>query len=112
MIDDFARRLKRLRKEKRITQEELGYRMEVGRSTVANWENGIRCPSPVTMRKLAVFFNVSSDYLYGRTMERRNVVASPTSEMDFTKLNADGMRMIAEIYRLLVKDDRYRAEEN
>lgn len=110
MIDNFGNRIKTLRRERGLTQEELGYRMEVGRSAVANWERGTRCPSPITMRKLAVFFNVSSDYLYGRTDERRNTVTSPTSEIDLSKLNIDGIKMLVEIYKLLASNEKYKAQ--
>lgn len=112
MIDDFARRLKRLRREAGLTQEELGLKLEVGRSAVANWERGIRCPSPLTIRRLAVLFNVSSDYLYCRTPERRNIRISPVEIIDLTKLNADGMRMMAEFYRLIANDEKYRADNS
>ena len=58
MIDTFAHRLRQLRKEKGITQESLGYIAGVNRSAVANWEKGIRCPSPIVLRNLAIYFNV------------------------------------------------------
>ncbi|MGN0150080.1 MAG: helix-turn-helix domain-containing protein [Clostridia bacterium] len=110
MIDTFAHRLRQLRKEKGITQESLGYIAGVNRSAVANWEKGIRCPSPMVLRNLAIYFNVSSDYLYGRTNERRQVIVSPASEIDLSKLNADGMKMLAEFYRFLINDSKYRAD--
>lgn len=110
MLDTFARRLKALRREKDVTQEALGYEMGVRRSTIANWEKGIRCPSPMMLRKLAIYFNVSSDYLYGRTNYRRQIVISPVSEVDLSKLNYDGMKMLAEFYRFLISDAKYRAD--
>lgn len=107
MIDNFAGRLRMLRREARLTQEELGNRLDVGRSAVANWERGTRNPSPMIMRSLAVIFGVSSDYLYGRTPERRRIASPPVPGIDVTKLNADGIMMLAEFYRLLVNDSRY-----
>ncbi len=110
MIDDFARRLKRLRREAGLTQEELGRRLEVSRSAVANWEKGVRCPSPVTMRRIAVLFNVSSDYLCGRSEGRRNTVISPVSRIDLSGLNDDGMKIAAEFCEFLLTKECYRAE--
>lgn len=109
MIDIFANRLKKLRNEKGISQEHLAYHMDVSRSTVANWECGTRYPAPGTIRNLALFFNVSSDYICGRTAERRNIVISPMNGMNLTRLNVNGLRMLAEYYRLLVNDDKYKA---
>lgn len=111
MNNDFGSRLRGLRKEAGLTQEELAYRLEVTRSTVANWERGLRSPSPETMRKLALLFNVSSDYLYGRTSQRRRAEVSPASEIDLSKLNNDGIRMLTDIYRLLLQDESYRSEK-
>lgn len=111
MTDDFASRLRGLRRGAGLTQEELGNRLEVGRTAVANWERGLRSPSPATMRQLALLFNVSSDYLYGRTSQRRRAEVSPASEIDLSKLNNDGVRMLTEFYRLLLQDESYRAEK-
>lgn len=110
MVDDFPRRLKRLRREAGFTQEELGNRLEVGRSAVANWERGLRMPSPLTIRSIALLFNVSSDYLYGRTTQRRRTAVSPASEIDLSKLNNDGIRMLNEYYRYLIQNEGYRAD--
>lgn len=111
MIDNFAARLKKLRKENGLTQEELGWRLEVSRSAVANWEKGMRCPSPVTMRQIAILFNVSSDYLCGRSESRRNTVISPVSQIDLSGLNADGMRLAAEFCEFLLTKEQYRAQK-
>ena len=111
MYDDFPRRLKMLRKEKRISQEELALQLEVSRSAVAGWERSQKHPSANTLRKIALFFNVSTDYLCGRTTHRRNITVAPISELDLSKLNAHGLRMLAEFYRLLVQDDKYKAQK-
>lgn len=107
MLDNFAVRLRRLRREAGLTQEQLGNRLDLGRSAIANWERGTRTPSPMVMRSLAVIFGVSSDYLYGRTPERRHIASPPVPGIDVTKLNTDGVMMLAEFYRLLVNDSRY-----
>lgn len=111
MTDDFASRLRRLRREAGLTQDELGDRLEVGRSSIANWERGLRAPSPLTIRSLALLFNVSSDYLYGRTSQRRRTGISLTSEIDLSRLNNEGVRMLTQLYRLLVNDESYMAEK-
>jgi transcriptional regulator with XRE-family HTH domain len=63
-------RLKKLRNEKGVTQQELGDYLGVSRSTVAGYETGKRKPEYDTLHKLANYFNVSIDYLLGNTDER------------------------------------------
>lgn len=60
-------RLKELRKQKKISQLELAQIIGVSRSTVAMWETNNNEPDNETLIKLAKFFDVSVDYLLGRT---------------------------------------------
>lgn len=58
-------RLRELREEKNISQEELGKIMGVNRRTISSWECGVREPSIDTIEKLCKFFEVSAGYLLG-----------------------------------------------
>jgi len=61
----FANRLRELRLEKKITQVELAKILNVTKATVNDWEHG-KCETSFDMlKKLAIFFNVSADYLIG-----------------------------------------------
>ena len=66
----FASTLQQLRKERKITQEQLASHLGVSGQAVSKWENG-SYPEGDLIPKIADFFEVSTDYLYGR--ERRNV---------------------------------------
>jgi transcriptional regulator with XRE-family HTH domain len=68
----FQNRLKELRKEKKLSQEDLGEVMNISGRTVSYFEAGERSPSPEILNKLADVFNVSVDYLLGRTSLRSN----------------------------------------
>jgi transcriptional regulator with XRE-family HTH domain len=57
--------IRRLRREKDITQKELGKAVGVAESTISLYESGRNIPDLNMMRKLAIFFNVSLDYLAG-----------------------------------------------
>lgn len=57
--------LKQLRKEKGISQKSFADAINVGQSTVANWENGVREPDTATIARIAKYFGVSVDYLLG-----------------------------------------------
>ncbi|WP_425595529.1 helix-turn-helix domain-containing protein [Priestia flexa] len=63
----FGKRLATLRKEKGISQYEFADRIGFSRGQVANYEQGKREPDYETLQKIADFFDVSTDYLLGRT---------------------------------------------
>ena len=60
-------RLKQLRKNKKITQSELGEKINVTKVSISGYESGNRTPDTDTLQKIADFFEVSTDYLLGRT---------------------------------------------
>ncbi len=62
---EFKDIIKTLRKENHLTQEELAIKVDLRRSTYANYERGIRTPSPELLKKLSELFDVSIDYLLG-----------------------------------------------
>lgn len=64
-IKVFNERLKELRNEKELSQEELAKQSGLSRSAVSAWESGTRVPSAAAIIVLAKFFGVSSDYLLG-----------------------------------------------
>lgn len=55
--------IQQLRKQARLTQQELADRLQVARITVAYWETGERHPSRRNQRKLALYFQVPADQL-------------------------------------------------
>lgn len=63
----FSERLKELRTSKGLTMEQLGKKIESTRGTISNFENGNKKPSLDMLIKLADYFDVSIDYLVGRT---------------------------------------------
>ncbi len=61
----FSERLKLLRKENHITQDDLAKAINKSRPTIASYETDGRLPDIETLIKLVRFFNVSVDYLLG-----------------------------------------------
>lgn len=59
---DLHFKLKELRKNRKITQQEIADRFGVTRGTVSNWEIGRREPDIHTLEELARFYGVSLDY--------------------------------------------------
>lgn len=63
----FGTRLKELRNNKHMSQEELGNFLNVGKSSISSYENGTREPSKEAIVKIAEIFGVTTDYLLGNT---------------------------------------------
>ena len=57
------KRLKELRLNRNLTQQQLGKLLSVSGQTILNWENDITYPSVKKLIELASFFDVSIDYL-------------------------------------------------
>lgn len=66
-MNTFPDILKYLRKRDNYTQEQLSKALGISRSRLNNYEQGIREPDAETAALIADFFNVSFDFLYGRT---------------------------------------------
>ena len=58
--------IKELRKNKRMTQKDLAEAMRVSQQTVGAWETERAIPGADTLSDLADYFNVTTDYLFGR----------------------------------------------
>lgn len=63
--------IRELRKEKKMSQSELGKFIGVSQTTVTAWETGRAEPSSTFVSKLADLFNVSTDYLLGRSDSKK-----------------------------------------
>ena len=66
-------RIKKLRKEKKLSQRELAKKINLSPSTIAMYETGQRKPDTDKLKQIADFFNVSIDYLLGNTDEKKPV---------------------------------------
>lgn len=98
-------RLKDLREEHNLTQKELGALVGVAQSNINRWENGTVCPSADFVVKLADYFDVSTDYLLGRTDELGAVITPFPSTDDYTeeekKLIADYRELTPPLKRMI-----------
>lgn len=70
---DFGQIISELRLEKGIYQKELADYLKVSIGTVSNYEQGIHSPDFGTLCKLADYYQVSVDYLLGRTKFRASL---------------------------------------
>ena len=59
----FGDRLRKLRKQMDMTQDQVAKNLNIVRSTYAYYETGKTCPDFSTVVRLAHLFNVTTDYL-------------------------------------------------
>lgn len=63
-------RLKKLRKERNISQLKLALDLNMNQNSISRYENGEREADYATLIKFADYFGVSLDYLLGRTNKK------------------------------------------
>ena len=66
-MEIIRQRLRELRESANLTQSQMASILGVQQSRVAYYENGKSAPTPEVFLRYADYFNVSMDYLYGRT---------------------------------------------
>lgn len=104
----IGQRLRMLRKEAKITQDELGARLGTTRSVICSYETNAINPPYNKMKALADIFDVSVGYLNGETNIRKEVVVDDSdiaehlkktidilSNVDY-QVNFDGVEMTIE----------------
>lgn len=64
-LEIFAIRVKELRKQKRLSQTELGEVLGLTHKSISTIESGVRGTTIEKLILLAKFFKVSTDYLLG-----------------------------------------------
>lgn len=65
----YYKRLEELRLKTGLTKREIAEKFNIAESTYGKWELGKRKPDLDTLSSLAEFFDVSADYLLGKTMD-------------------------------------------
>ena len=66
-IKILGERIRTLRAEKKVGQNQLAQDINVSNASISYWENGRQEPSASALFKLANYFEVSVDYLLGIT---------------------------------------------
>ena len=96
----LGKTIKYLREQKGITQEKLAKSLNVIRGTLSNWEIDHAIPDIETIKKIAEFFNVSTDYLLGRS-DKKNPGRIPNEPPEWDGLNEEERKKSLEYIRFL-----------
>lgn len=83
---DFAEKLKKERKDKGWSQEELAEKLFVSRQSVSKWENGQNYPSIEIIIKISDLFGVTIDELLRSDDELKEKVINDSRQLAHPKL--------------------------
>lgn len=65
MNNVLGQRIKALREERGLTQKDLAKTLNIANTTLSQYESGQRIPSDEVKIKIAEYFRVTLDYLFG-----------------------------------------------
>lgn len=92
----FGKRLRQLRENKQLSQLDLSKLLNIANSTLSLYEADKRFPEPEVLKRIADFFNVSIDYLLGRTDD-------PTPPID-DNVDTRGIKLTKKDEKDIAKD--------
>ena len=102
----FRIRLKQLREDSGDSQYTFADKFGVSQSTIGNWEAGKREPNFETLRKLADYFNVSTDYLLGKDSNVPTIsIPQKEAPLPVPMLGKDAQRLL-DMYVELDKENK------
>lgn len=102
-MEKFHEKLKVLRKEKGLTQQEVADLVHVDRVRITNWENGKREPNFENLSMLACIFDVSIDFLLSEYSE--------ISKERYLKFKRENMSIFPQRLKELRKEKGYTQEQ-
>ena len=94
MIPTFASRLRQLRLDKNLRQEQVAKLIGVNKSAISTYENNTRQPSFDILVRLATLYRVSTDYLLGMTNIRY---------LDLSGLSDEEVSAVSELVAIMTK---------
>lgn len=85
-MESVGERLKRIRKENNYTQDMLASKLQLEPAAISKYETN-RVPIPQEyIIKICNLFNISADYLLGRTDASSKLYQAASSDIDLAKL--------------------------
>ena len=107
-MSDFAKNIRKFRKQKGYSQTELAKKLNYGYTAIANYEAGRNQPSIPDLMKIASIFDVSMDYLLCVSDIRHpyevseETVAMHKFHQYYTQLNEESKKELFTYMRYLV----------
>jgi transcriptional regulator with XRE-family HTH domain len=93
---DLGKRLKELRIQNNMTQQQVADRIWVSKAMISSYELATRTPSYEVLIKLSKLFGVSTDYLLGVDRERT---------INISSLNEKQIKLIVDLIEEMTKNN-------
>ncbi|MER0279647.1 helix-turn-helix transcriptional regulator [Clostridioides difficile] len=106
-MEDFSKRLKELRKNKGLTQEQAAKDLKTTKVSIGRYENGSREPSIYFLKNVAEYYNVSIDYLLGESSTNHSFYINNDKKelLDiFDKLDSVSRKRIIKISKMFLDE--------
>lgn len=100
-MSTFAERLKELRNNKDLTQDELAKAIKISKSSINMYERGEREPKFETLEAIADFFNVDMDYLLGRSDEPNHMLSIVQDAVKSGHIASDTLKNISSLLKAI-----------
>ena len=105
MREDFCRTLSLLRREKGASQRAAASALGISQALLSHYENGAREPKIEFIIRVSDYYNVSTDFILGRSRNRggeaeRLTVAVRDIAGKLEELDLTGARLISELKEL------------
>ena len=113
----YGNAITELRKSRRLTQADMAAKLKVSVGTVSNYETERHIPDLDTLCWFADFFNVTLDYILGRTQSTFSMdtlnreLAEGLTAGDFLKvldeMEPENRQVMVDVISSLITKDRY-----
>lgn len=97
----FGERLKELREDQGLTQSDLANYLHISRPTITLYENNTNQPDFNTLIQIADKFNVSLDYLLGRTNQKYNINSLNKKDIEFLLYLYENKDILFKLYEII-----------
>ncbi len=102
MNEDFSKNLRKLRLEKKLTQEQVAEKIGVSAQSVSRWETGATFPDVMMLPELSKLYGVLVDDLFKKNTEGYGNLASRLlAEFEVYYKNEDYMAAVSEYERMI-----------
>ncbi len=98
----IGKRLRELREQNKKSREEIAQELNISLAAYAHYENNFRQPPIENLIKLADYYNVSLDFLVGRSVKKVNDVLD-IIDINGIKLKTGDIKKIKEIIDIISK---------
>ncbi len=95
-------RLRELRNQRGLLQKEIAAHLGISQQGVARWEKGQTEPDLETVKKLAEYFNCTTDYLLGKSIVRNPIdtIAARHDGDEFTEEELEDIEKFKEFVKM------------